>query len=581
MSIPYRPAGRPAYETIATMEELVAAGHREVAPVYLREKGTDLLGIRGAHGLYRMGVHPDGRVVLLFAQDPQALAPMQHRDPAFRATAPGYYLDLNRLKDIEVVAARQGRTQKKWVTESVNRHAYHYNEMRPDCGYLTRLSDRVWASRCVVYAVEPLPLRHKQYDHTREKFVVKCYTSSGRTLSIQDMAEKLRDGKLNWLQKWGARSCIVPADEIEDVIRDDFIKRAILIGRNIDPGRLGRLKKEPELSSILSPPARKITDIAKCDARHYSTRVLQNIERQIRQIRAQYVAMGFLRTLAMSAVQLVFKGLRASIGTAMVSVFQPVIDLMKRIEILNRKTEDIGPSFWQKGRSIHTGEEHYCRLDAQQGTMIRLLGYEESRVRPYQGAEVRNALPPTWAEDHIMDLLDSPMGSVVESRDMLGERVLHVEQPDGVAVHYMLGRDVRYATLRPERVHALAEQLPQPVEDLFAAKGMTVKVTADAHGVARSAAVDDISRDMAAEAKNSSGFSIEPRVDHSLRLLEEFRRAAYPPPPSRGLVGQILSTGYNAAGKAIYATGLIRRPPEVITPERRKLEENLADRGPV
>lgn len=77
-----------------TLVEFAAAGHREIAPVFLKDEDTGLLGIRGPHGLYRFGIHADGRPVVLFSTDPAALAPARHTDPKFRDRfAPGWYLD--------------------------------------------------------------------------------------------------------------------------------------------------------------------------------------------------------------------------------------------------------------------------------------------------------------------------------------------------------------------------------------------------------------------------------------------------------------------------------------------------------
>ena len=570
-----------------TLAEFTAGGHREIAPVFLNGEGHGLLGVHGAHGLYRMGIHADGRPVVLFAADPHDLDPVQHNDAKFREKyAPGHYIDIDRMKNVEVVAARPARTQKKWVLEAIHRHSFHYNDLRSEYGFLYRLSDRLWASSAAVYALEPLDARHPQFDPQNEKFMLRCYTAAGRAYSVAEIARKIQAGKLHPFLKLGTCHCVVTADEAEDIVRDDFAKRMVLLLRDRDPGLLGRVKGEPELSSRLSPAAEKISDKARQGASHITMRAIQGLERQIRTIKARYVAMGFAKTLVLSTIQFLAKGWRAFIGQMAMGVFQPILDAIKHADRISNPSSDVAYSFWQKGRSARTGNEHYCRLDPAQGRLVRLLGFDESAVRPAQGATVRAALPADWAEDYILDTFGSPPGTIMERRRVGDMDILCAQQPNGLAVYYLMGRRMAYAEWRPDLVAPLADPLPQPVRALIARKGPVVRVESGPGGALTSAAVDprdfidELHRETTAPGATAG---LAPRTNYDLSLLDEFSKRAAPADTPAGPVRRVIAAGFNAVTQLRTTIGLPpkaeeqdNRPPL----KQRVLDRYLDDRGP-
>lgn len=456
------------------------------------------------------------------------------------------------MDNVEVVAARIGRTQRKWVVESINRHAYHMNELRSEYATLCRLSPRVWASRSVVYGADPLPPDHPEYDRHTEKFILRCFTSANRQYSIADIGDKLVAGNLHPWLKIGASKCIVTATELDDVVRADFNKRMVLLMRDRDPGLLGRNRKEPALSSPLSPLADKVSDTAKRAASHYTARTIQSVDRQVRTIRAQYVALGFVKTLALSVIQLLFKGWRAFAGQMVMGVFQPILDAIKSADAANSRSQDIGISFWDPGRSARTGNQHYCRLDPQQGRLIRLLGYDESDVRPLQGAQMRTKPRRDWAEHYVLGTLSSPAGSVMTRRNLGGMDILSVEQPNGLSVHYLIGKKIAYAVMRRELQQPFAEPLPAPVRRMLERKGPVVKVYKGETGRLHSRAIDpdEFVEAITNDAILGAAVPEKPPCTYDLSLLNEFNKRAHPPPAPLNLGRKMLEKGTTLVEKA-------------------------------
>src|SRR5690606_26455135 len=138
--------------------------------------------------------------------------------------------------------------------------------------------------------------------------------------------------------------------------------------------------------------------------------------------------------LALSVVQLLFKGWRAFAGQMVMGIFQPILDAIKSADAANSRSQDVGPSFWDPGRSAHTGNQHYCRIDPAQGRLIRLLDYDESAIRPLQGTQLRTKMRRDWAEHYILGTLSSPAGSVMTRRHLGDMDVLSVAQPNGLEV---------------------------------------------------------------------------------------------------------------------------------------------------
>jgi hypothetical protein len=462
------------------------------------------------------------------------------------------------------------------------------NETRSEYATLCRLSPRVWASRSVVYGLDPLPADHPDYDPQSEKFILRCYTSASRQYSIADIGEKLVRGKLHPWLKIGANKGVVTADEAESVVRDDFNKRMVLLLRDRDPGLLGRVKGEPDLCSRLAPACDRISDTAKLSAAHYTARTIQSVDRQVRTIRAQYVALGLVKTLALSVIQFLFKGWRAFAGQMVMGIFQPILDAIKSADAANSRSRDIGPSFWEPGRSAHTGNEHYCRLDPQQGRLVRMLGYDESGVRPLQGAQLRTKPRRDWAEHYVLGTLSSPAGSVMTRRNLGGMDVLSVEQPNGLEVHYLIGKNIAYAVLRPALQQPYAEPVPQPVRALMARKGPVVKVFRGETGRLHSRAVkaEDFTAAIILDAESGAAVPEKPPVALDMNLLNEFNKRANPPPPALPVTRKLIARGAGLVDQARDKMGFAEAAAAPVAPEpgsrtRAVLDHYLDDRTPV
>jgi hypothetical protein len=589
------PAIRPAQGALVPasfnlMAEFTSAGHREIAPLYIKEAGTGLLGILASQGLYRMGVHADGRPVLLFAEDPADLAPAQHRDAQFRAKyAPGYYLAPAGIRRIDVVAARRRRTHKKWVAEAVNRHSYSLNDTKGEFGILYRLSERMWLSGAIAYTLEPVREKKKENAAAAgpQLYRVRCYTTPGRAQPFGNIGEAQLDTRFGHILSWGKNKTLATMEDAEAVIREDFARRADLVRRNRDPNLLGRLKNEPEASSRLSPFVQGIGPKLGRAAVNGVVRFVQAAAEQVHTIRAQAVVLGVGRTILLSAVQFLFKGWRATVGQVLLGALTPVMNSLKRAQALaaNSRLEDIGYSFWKPGRNAAGGSEaHYCRIDPEQAPLVRLLGYDEARVRPLEGASLRTHLRPDLAEEYILDTLDSPTGSVAARRHIGGGDVLHVAEPNGLEIYYLVGKNIAYA-LAPDPAKSYPGHMNESVRRLMAEKGPVVRVSApEGGGALASCNVPEaaFAARLVSDMENAPVVSDIPPLAYELPLLEEFaRRAEAERRDSAGLRGAVRSA-FNAAARAGAALRLKRRPetaPGALT--RAQIAAKLADRGPV
>lgn len=458
-----------------SLVELAAAGHREIAPVHLRDRETGLSAVCGSHGLYRMGMHADGRPVVLFSADPDALRPAVHADARFRDKyAPGYYIDPAHMDRIDVVEARRKRTFRLWFGHAVAQHNHYLNDTKGEYGLLRRLTDTMWFSRAVAYTLDPAfrrdGLRRRAADGA-PLYILRCYTTAGKgwPFTARD-EEAIRSRRMI---RFTRRKAYVRLENAEDAVRDDFIRRAALVMRDHDPDRLGQLKGEPlPLESPLAPP-KGILPKAAYMGGYYVVRCVQAVAAELQTIKARVLVAGVTKTACLSLVKLFLEGWRAGLSQVLVGVFKPVMDAVKRVHAISGGAEDVGFTFWAPRRSLMTGRRHYCRLDPAQGLLIRYLGQSEAGFAPAQSSA---ALPADWAETYLLGTLHSPVGSVMERRRMNGADVLHVFEPSGLELFYVIHGGAVYVRHKGAAVHPQAERLPGPVERLLSVAGPSLRV---------------------------------------------------------------------------------------------------------
>jgi hypothetical protein len=576
------PSGQLIESDLEKLTEFTAAGHREIAPLYVKEADTGLLGILGAQGFYRMGVHADGRPVVLFAADPADLDPTEPRDPAFRARyAPGYYLDPERVGRIDVVAARRRRTHKKWVAEAVNRHGYFVNDSKLEFGFLYRLNQRTWVSGAIAYTLEEAKKRKGEPERSEPLYRVRCYTTPGRAQPFGNITEEQLRTRYGRVLSWGKSAQPMTISEAEAAIREDFAKRVDLVMRNKDPNLLGRLKNEPDAESPLSPYAANMLARSRGAAINAVVRVVGAAAEQIKSIRAQALLVGVTRTALLSTVQFLFKGWRATVGQIILGTISPVMNSIKRTQALmaNSRLEDIGYSFWKPGRSAIAGSS-YCRIDPQQAMLIRFLGYDEAKVRPLEGTSLRAHMRPDWAEENIIDTLDAPSGTIVEKIHIGGGEVLHTVEPNGLQVYYLVGRDIAYA-VAPQAETPEVGRMADSIRKLVAEKGPVIRVCQEAHGLASKAVrPQEFLLEMEADLAAGSSISAVPPLVYDMNLLRDYAKALEAertmPPAKRAL-----RLAFMAAARA--GEKLHMHKPELPSPEmlsRQELARKLADRKP-
>lgn len=577
-----KPPGALVESRFDALVEFTAAGHREIAPVYLKDADTGLLAVYGSHGLYRLGIHADGRPVMLFAADPDDLHPAVHRDPDFREKfAPGFYIDPQEMDDIEVVEARRSRTHKRWGAQAITMHSYYQSESKTEYGFLRRVAEDMWFSRAIAYTLDPAwrgSERLTAEDGTG-LYYLRCYTTAGKGAPFTDEDEKAIRARRTFA--FASKKALIRPENAESLIREDFLKRAELVMRDMDPNKLGQLKGEPALASRLTPLETGLSAKTRHMAAHFGVRLVQGLYSTVRDLKAQVVVMGITKTVFLSAIKLLSQGWRAGLGQFITGLVQPVLNAVKRAKVMAGSNEDVGFSFWKPGRSLLTGNRHYCKLDPQQGRLIRYMSYDEAGIRPVRGTALQTDLPEDWAEDYLLGTLYSPHGSVAAQRRINDMDVLHVIEPNGLELYYLIGKKTVYAAYRPGYAQARAEPIPRPVQRLLKEKGATLRVTELADGTLHSEAVapEEFEAALGREAALTQPMPKTPGLAYDLTALKKFNERAYAGTEPQGAVRKALSMAFNAAAGALRAVRIIG-PAQEDEPglTRQTLESHLADR---
>lgn len=582
----------PVESNFDSMVEFTAAGHRDTAPVYVKDEKTGLLGVYGGHGFYRQGVHADGRQVVLFSVDPHDLDPVQHADRKFREKyAPGYYLDLNRVKNVRVATARRGRSFKQWVNDAVSHHNYQQSELKSEYGYLYRVTNRLWLSGAVAYtldAADPkdVPDNLKNRDGTLKEplYLLRCYTTAGRDYPFTELNEKIQKNKITTLLSVGASSAFVSMKDAESAIRDDFMKRVALVMQGKDPGLLGR-GKDKTMQSLLSPHITGLFNKVSDTIEYATARAIQATAREIRNLKAKVIVMGITKTAALSALQFVFKGWHASVGQVLITLARPVMEAARRAEDSMKRSGDIARTFAPMSKRMRDNGIYDDRLDPAQAPLIRLLGIDESRTLPLGASVIPAGLPADWADNYLLDTLNSPPGSVMTRKKMGKMDILHVIQPDGMEFHYLVGRNIAYARLRPEAKLDRADPMPEAVARLMRENNSLVKVTESTEGKISHISFDDHAaflRDMQKESCAAPVTAVAAPLQYDLSALNAV--SARIAPKRQTLTGRAVRASFNAAARAGRAMKIVKSPApgESLTSiMTRTLDSRLANRGAV
>lgn len=485
------PLGPPLATDSGALMEFAVEGHREIAPIVITEKRGPV-AVRGAQGIYRVGRHRgDGGLVLLFSMNPDCLDPRQVADAEARERwMPGYCLSLMEedLRYVQVVEGRRRWTNAPWIQQAVQRHSRQLFQDTTEYAYLWRVDARLWTSGAIGYRLETIgaevtaedkakferKLKHPlpEREPGEPLYRLRCYTTGGKNQDFVDFdGEFLR-------RPWGraltaaSRWTIVTMREAESIIADDFVKRQELVIRGFDPDKLGRplRKTEPRMKSRLSPHE---LPLSAALGKRYFARGIQECYGQFRRIEGKSVVMSTAKAIALAGSKLALRGPVPALGRLALEVFRPIAQPLAKAfgqsEQVDFRREDTARAYWRPHFTEPRGPDHYAPLDPAQAPYIRLLDAHEARVAPEAGATVREELSDAWAENKLLDSLGGPPGSIVSRHrpEGAGTDLLHVRQPDGLRVDYVIGKEIAYARYDPSAALASAPPLPERIARLF------------------------------------------------------------------------------------------------------------------
>ena len=476
--------------------EYAVEGHREIAPIIITEANGPV-AIRGAQGIYRVGRHRGhGGLVLLFCPNPAFLQGYRVTDPETREHhMPGYCLGLEeeRLRHIQVVEGRPRWTNAPWIHQAVHRHAQQLFRDTTEYAYLLRVNERMWVSGAISYRLETLheqvtaenkaklerKLRHElpHREPGEELYRLRCYTTRGKNHDFADMDGDFLDKPWGKALSATARWTVVTMREAEEIIADDFVKRNELVVRGLDPDKLGRplRKTEPHMKSRLSPHELPLPAML---GKRYAARGIQECYNQFRSIEGKNVFLSTGKAIALAGSKLVLRGpvpALARLGLEIARpVVQPFISAFSNSGHIDFRRNNTARDYWRPNFTVPCGPDHYAPLDPAQAPYIRLLDDHEARVAPEAGVEIREELSDTWAENKLLDSLGGPPGSILSRHRPAGAAmdILHVRQPDGLHLDYLIGKEIAYARYVPESDLEASLPLPERLRRLLDEDGV-------------------------------------------------------------------------------------------------------------
>lgn len=578
-TLPYPVTGKIQASDVGAMVERFSNGGRDHAPILLKDPKIGLLGIVGSQGFYRLGLHADNRPVVLFSENPQDLDPYCHTDPAFRdKIAPGYWLSNNPydLKHVKVVEARRRRTDRSWVMEAINEHGKSLKNDKLDYGFLYRVSDRLWVSGAIAYELAFAKTRQPEYQEDA-LYTLKCYTTAGRGRPFSAINEGISANKIKGTMKLGAVSARVTMAEAEAMIREDFAKRVDLVMREIDPRMMGRLVREPDMHSKLSPLPEKRSDHIKALAWTHAVRLLQGMQAKFNTLKTPSIILTIAKIVYYIGAEMLIRGLRSAITQVFASGVELAEGAMKK-PVRNDTVDNAAHTFWAPGTS-YTGTAQYRPIDPKQALMIRMMTYEDANIRPDDGAILREGLEPDWPLRSLYNIHDTPAGSIVTMRCMAGASSVHVEQPNGLEIHYLIDHKIRYARYRPDCDHSFIQPLPIPVKELLCHSSGFLKISKNYRDDSLAScriSEDELQADMNREALKPPS----PRVRHAdLHILNAFNQKAKLEAEPGTQIAMAWGEIQDAIGKVREKAGLpVNESAKEMTPTEAFLYQGLSSR---
>ncbi len=364
------------------------------------------------------------------------------------------------------------------------------------------------------------------------------------------------------------------------MVREDFAKRVDLVMREVDPRMMGRMAKEPDMHSALSPPLTKSKDKAKAFTATYAVRLLQGVQAKYNVLKAPTILATTGRIIYYVCSEWLVRGLGGAAKQLLLSGVELFTGTMKR-PIRNDMIDNAAHTFWKRGFT-YAGAAQYCPLDMKQAKMIGLMTYDDANIRPDDGAILRQGLEPDWIIRSLYTIHDSPPGSIITMRNNDHASPVHVKQPNGLEIYYMIDQKVRYARYRPDYEYSCIQPLPEPVKDFLRQHNGFVKIVRNPiDNSLTSSWIDegDLLADMEVEALKPA-LPKPKRID--LSILNDFNvaAAAEAKPKSK------LARGWDKVGDLIHlakekAGMAVPESRHALTPKQIYLEEGLGRRVPV
>lgn len=570
--------------TAEDMAGMMYEGVRLYAPIYFKDPQTGLLGIRNSFGLFRVGNYigkgsEPNKPVLVASPNPNDLEPFVHRNPIFQNDiAPGYWMSNNPddLRHIKVVEARRQHTAIKWIVAAIHKFSERQNSNKIEYGFLERKLETLWYSKAIAYELQPVSDVNPSGDPDQKLYTLKCYMTAGKGRPFNVLNRSISENIIKGTMKLGAASRLVTMAEADDIVREDFAKRADLVIRTIDPRAMGRIPSEPDMNSRLSPAIPTVSGRLGSRLATIGIRILQGIQAKFNEFNTSNAFFTGAKIFYYIVSEYIIRGMRSAILQIGASVVELTDGALKK-PAQPDDNENVAYEFWPKGIS-HTGTAQYFGLDPEKAKHIAWMAYDDVDVRQ-KGSELRSSMPDDWPLEFILGVNYCPIGSVFEKRDINGGKFLYITQPNGIEQYSLYGRELTYARYRPDYVYPSVQPLPKPVRAVLSESDF-LKVFEDEHGVLQSCLVkeEDVEADIAMELQKPLIKPPQPAAFNRLRHFnEEAAREAAPKTTldrARAMVREQVSSIRQRIGLEDHSKSRPKTPTEAF------LDAGLKDRVP-
>ena len=400
--------------------ERVYQARMDMFPVFLK-KGL----IRSSNGWYRLGLHDDGRIALLYARNKQDF------DGIAKDDQKGTYPDPD--KKIWVVDAKPSRTSAKWVTLAILRHQEHLAVKQVKKGMLYQTNEDTWQNEAVSYKIFPV---EQENSDEEQKYTLRLYSRAKAEDNFVAVDETAPKGFFGNVFSLGQNEGTYTRVEAKKRITQDFNERAQRIKQGIDPLTIGERKRSPKLwfsrlkekyqTAVVGMPMHKKITIGLETA---MTGILSLINPAELITKAASIMVGFLsKTFIKDPVQL-----------------------------------NIAESLGVKKKGWSFKDMQCIEADPKKIADFRYLNAKEAKAN-YDNMPVYTELSPTWAKEYILGAAHGRPGGVAYPRE---DGVLSIQENNGLLVYYVPNSNTAFARLRPEWKQDGADALPPEVEAMF------------------------------------------------------------------------------------------------------------------